>query len=382
MQSARRALVCSTIATLSLLSACGDRAPPQQASGPPPSVITDTATLQDLAEERSFTGRIEALDKVQIRARVQGYLKARNYVEGATVKEGDLLFEIEHEPFEIAVKQAEANVEAATAAVTLAQQTFDRAEDLASRGSGSRATLDSARAGLIQAQASLKARQAELATARLNLSYTRITAPMAGRVGRAGASVGNLVGPESGVLAQLVRQDPVYVTFPVPQWLLLQVRKAGQASDNYFIKLRLPDGSTYEPRGRIAFADVQGTATTDSITVRGTISNADSLLIDQQLVNVFVVRKDPDRKLMISQSALLLDQQGAYVLAVPKDNRVVIKRVTTGEQHGPSIVVESGLEAGDRVIVSGHQKARPGAPVSPQQAASEKPSLPTAPPTR
>ena len=377
-----RSRFCAIWALGLLLTACGERAPQQPAGGPPPSVVTENATLQDLAEERSFTGRVEAVDKVQIRARVQGYLKARNYVEGAVVKEGDLLFEIEPDPFDIAVRQAEANLESANAGVTLAQQTFDRAEDLAQRGSGSRATLDSARAGLIQAQATLKARQSELATAKLNLSYTRITAPMAGRVGRAAASVGNLVGPDSGVLALLVKQDPVYVTFPVPQWLLLQVRKAGQASDDFFIKLRLPDGSTYEPRGKIAFADVQGTATTDSITVRATIANADGLLVDQQLVNVFVVRKDPDRKLMISQSALLLDQQGPYVLSVPKDDKVAMKRITTGEQHGSMIVVESGLSAGDRVIVSGHQKARPGAPVSPQQASTEKRATTSASPTR
>lgn len=338
--------------------------------------------MQDLAEERSFTGRVEAIDKVQIRARVQGYLKARNYVEGSEVKEGALLFEIEPDPFEIAVRQAEANQEAATAGVTLAQQTFDRAEELAQRGSGSRATLDSARAGLIQAQATLKARQSELATAKLNLGYTRITAPMAGRVGRAAASVGNLVGPDSGALALLVKQDPVYVTFPVPQWLLLQVRKAGQASDDFFIKLKLPDGSTYEPRGRIAFSDVQGTATTDSITVRARIANADGLLVDQQLVNVFVVRKSPDRKLMISQSALLLDQQGPYVLSVAKDNKVAVKRITTGEQHGSMIVVDSGIEAGERVIVSGHQKARPGSTVSPQQAATDARATTSAAPTR
>lgn len=349
-----------------LLSACGGDGAPKQASGPPPSVVTEPVALQDLAEERSFTGRVEAIDKVQIRARVQGYLKARHFEEGAEVKTGDLLFEIEPEPFELAVQQATANLASAQAGLTLAQQTFERTEELSDRGTTSKANLDAARSQLLQAQASVKARETDLQTAKVNLGYTRIAAPMDGRVGRSAYSVGNLVGPDSGTLALLVKQDPVYVTFPVPYWLLLQVRKAGQAADSVYIKLRLADGSFFEPEGQIAFVDVQATSTTDSVTVRATIPNPKRLLIDQQLVNVFVIRRQPERKMVVSQSALLLDQQGTYVLAVDKENKVAIKRITTGEQRGPMIVVENGLAVGDQVIVSGHQKARPGAVVSPQ----------------
>jgi membrane fusion protein (multidrug efflux system) len=351
-----------------LLAGCGSGGAPKQAA-PPPSVVTETASLQDIAEERTFTGRIEAIDKVQIRARVQGFLKSRDFQEGAETKAGELLFEIEREPFEIAVQQAEANLASSRAALTLAQQTYDRTEELATRGTASKANLDTARSGLIQAQSNVKAREADLQSARLNLSYTRITAPMEGKIGRSAYSVGNFIGPESGTLALLVKQDPVYVTFPVPQWLLLQVRKAQQPADDFLIKLRLSDGATYEPVGSIAFTDVQATSSTDSVTVRATMPNPKRLLIDQQLVSVLVVRKTPDRKLMISQSALLLDQQGSYVLAVGAENKVEIKRITAGEQRGPNIVVENGLTAGERVIVSGHQKARPGSPVNPQSMA-------------
>jgi membrane fusion protein (multidrug efflux system) len=331
-------------------------------------VVTENASLQDVEEERSFTGRIEAIDKVQIRARVQGFLKARQFAEGSEVKAGELLYEIEREPFELALSQTEANLASAQAAQTLAQQTFDRSRDLADRGTAAKATLDSARSSLLQAQASVKARESELQTAKLNLSYTRITAPMDGRVGRSAYAVGNLVGPDSGALVLLVKQDPVYVTFPVPQRLLLQVRKAGQTEDSVYVKLRLADGSFYDGVGSIAFVDVQATPSTDSVTIRASMPNPKRLLVDQQLVEVFVVRKQPERKLLISQSALLLDQQGPYVLAVDKDNRVAIKRIKTGEQRGPRIIVESGLEEGDRVIVSGHQKARPGQVVNPTTA--------------
>lgn len=364
-----------------LLAACGNEgAQKQQQAGPPPSVVTEAAVMQDLASERSFTGRVEAIDKVQIRARVQGFLKARHFDEGAEVKSGAMLFEIEREPFELAAQQAEANLANAQAALTLAQQTFERTEELAGRGTASKASLDSARSGLLQAQSNVKAREADLQTAKLNLSYTHITAPMDGRVGRSAYSVGNLVGPESGALVQLVKQDPVYVTFPVPQWLLLQVRKGGQANDGFYIKLRLADGTMFEPEGQIAFSDVQATTSTDSVTVRASMPNPKRILIDQQLVNVFVIRKVPERKLVISQSALMLDQQGGYVLTVDNDNKVVIKRIMTGEQRGPMIIVESGLSAGDRVIVSGHQKARPGALVSPQSAKSELSGTPSAQP--
>lgn len=354
-----------------LLAACGSESPPKQQATPPPSVVTEAAALRDVAQERSFTGRIEAIDKVQVRARVQGFLKARHFEEGKEVKAGDFLLEVEHEPFEIAVRQAEANLASSQAALTLGQQTYDRTEELAGRGTSSKANLDSARSGLIQAQSNVKAREADLQTAKLNLGYTRITALMDGKVGRSAFSVGNFIGPESGTLLLLVKQDPVYVTFPIPQWLLLQVRKAGQGADSVFIKLRLGDGSIYEPRGQIAFVDVQATSSTDSVTVRATIPNPERLLIDQQLVNVLVIRKEPEHKLVVSQSALLLDQQGPYVLAVDGENKVAIKRIATGEQRGANIVVERGLAAGERVIVSGHQKARPGAVVNPQAAARD-----------
>lgn len=352
-----------------VLAACRAGETPKQQAGPPPAVVTETAVLQDLLAERGFTGRIEAIDKVQVRARVQGFIKARRFEEGAEVKAGDLLFEIDPEPFETAVHQSEANVASAQAALVLAQQTFDRAEELVSRGATSRAQLDTARSGLLQAQGAVKARQAELENARLNLGYTRISAPMDGRVGRSTYSVGNLVGPDSGALVLLVRQDPVYVTFPVPAGVSLQVRRSEQDTDSAYVKLRLADGGAYAPEGRIAFSDVQATSSTDSVTVRAIIANPQRLLIDQQLVNVSVVRRKPEQKLVIPQAALLLDQQGAYALAVDAGSKVEIRRIAVGEQRGPSIVVESGLAAGDRVIVSGHQKARPGALVSAQPAA-------------
>jgi len=351
------------VVLLGLLASAGcDSAPPRQEPAAVP-VIVETASRRDLTEDRPFTGRIEAIDKVQIRAKVTGYIKARHFNEGSVVEAGALLFEIEPDPFDIAVQQAEANLASARAALTLAEQTLERTDELAGRNVSSKATLDQARAAAQQAAATVRAREADLQNAKLNLGYTKIVAPMGGRLGRAAFSVGNLVGPDSGALVTLVKETPVYVTFPVPNWLLLQVRKEHLPSDGVVVRLRLADDTMYEPVGSISFAEVQATASTDSVIVRATIPNPRGLLTDQQLVSVLVVRKQPERKLVISQSALLLDQQGPYVLAVGSGEKVELKRIKTGEQRGPIIVVESGLAEGDRVIVSGQQKVRPGAVV-------------------
>lgn len=366
----RRLLAVAVLgATLVSLGACGQDASKTGGTPPPPAVEVTEARLQDLASERLFTGRIEAIDKVNIRARVQGFIKSRNFEEGREVKKGDLLYEIEPEPFRFALDQAQANLESAKGALTLAQQTFARAEDLAGRGAGSIATLDQARSALVQAQSTLRAREADVQTATLNLGYTRIVAPMDGKVGRSAFSVGNLVGIDSGTLVTLVAQDPMFVTFPVPQWLLLQVRKAGEGSDSVVVKLKLADGSIYDEVGQIEFTDVQAMSATDSVLVRAKIPNPQRLLTDQQLVNVLAVRKQPEKKLVISQSALMLDQQGAYVLVVDKDSKVELKRIRIGEQRGTNIIVESGLAAGERTIVSGQQKVRPGLVVTAHAAA-------------
>jgi membrane fusion protein (multidrug efflux system) len=191
---------------------------------------------------------------------------------------------------------------------------------------------------------------------------------MSGRTGRVSYAVGEYVGPSSNALVMLVRQDPMYVAFPVPQRVLLEVRRQGRSADSVFVRLKLPDGSIYEHDGVINFAEVEGNAGTDTVTVRASVPSPKRLLIDQQLVGVAVVSKEPERKLVVSQSALMLDQQGASVLVVNKDSKVESRRVELGEQRGPDIVVVKGLTEGEWVIVSGHQKVRPGITVEAHQA--------------
>ena len=339
-----------------------------------PGVIVEPAAERDISESWSFTGRVQAIDKVELRARVQGYLAARNVEEGAEVAKDQLLFVIEKAPYQAGVAQAEANLASASAAEELARVTLGRTETLVSRETVSRAALDEANAQYLQAQAAAQAAEAALTRARLDLAYTDIRAPMAGRIGRAAFSVGDLVGPDAGPLATLVAQDPMYAAFPVPSRVLLEVRREGRARESVSVHLELADGSLYEHAGEVRFAEVEADPTTDTVTVRATVPNPDRLLVDQQLVGVTVEAKEPAARLVISQSALLLDQQGAYVLVVDANGQVAARRVALGGQQGAQVIVESGLAAGEQVIVGGVQKVRPGMTVSPQMVSGSDPA--------
>jgi len=339
--------------------------------GPPASVVVELAKLQDVAPQQTFTGRVQAIDKVAIRARVSGFLKRRGFDEGSEVKKDQVLFELEREPYEAAVSLAAANLANAEAAEELAQLTYNRIKPLADKGTASVATLDDASAKLAQARATVQAQKANLDKARLDLDYTTIRAPMDGRTGRATYTVGEYVTATSEPLVTLVRQDPMYVAFSVPQRELLIARREGLDADKMTVRLTMPDGTTYDHEGSITFAEVVGNVGTDTVTIRASVPNPERLLVDQQLVGVAVISKTPEKKLVISQSAILLDQQGAYVLAVDKDNKVAMRRVVLGEQLAPNIVVREGLSEGDRVIISGHLKAQPGAVVEPHLAESK-----------
>lgn len=343
---------------------------------PPPSVIVDVARERDVSQQQTYTGRIEAIDKVAIRARISGFLKSRGFEEGAEVAKDHVLFEIEKEPFEAALALAEANLANAQAALILAQATFDRATPLAERGTASQATLDDARSKLSQAQATLKAQEANVVKARIDLSYTVIRAPMHGATGRSAYALGEYVSPTSNPLVTLVRQDPMYVAFPVPQRDLLQVRREGRNADSVLVRLRLPDGSTYGHDGTIRFAEVVGNPGTDTVTIRAQLPNPERLLVDQQIVGVTVVAKKPERKLVVSQAALMLDQKGASVLVVTKDRKIENRRVEVGEPLGPDIVVSKGLAEGEEVVIDGHQKVRPGVAVNAHRT-TDKPAAAT-----
>ncbi|MCB1884795.1 MAG: efflux RND transporter periplasmic adaptor subunit [Geminicoccaceae bacterium] len=347
----------------------GAQQPPGGADAPPPAVTVEPAREADIKPQTEFSGRVEAVDKVELRARVEGFLEARLFEEGAEVEKGQKLFTIEKGPYEASLAEAQAALASARADYDLAQQEQKRQKELVSRRAVAQAQLDQANAQLAGAEAAIKSREAALRTAQLNVSYTDIKAPIDGKIGRAAYSVGDLVGPSSGPLATIVSQDPIYATFTITQRQLLQARQEmrdeGVDPSRFTIRLRLADGSLYDKTGTIGFIGNQVDPNTDSLTVRAKLPNPDGDLIDGQLVQVIAETEKASQVLVVPQKAVGLDQIGRYVLTVGKDDTVAQTRVEVGETTGPDVIVTKGLKPGDLVITEGLQKARPGSKVNP-----------------
>ena len=356
---------------LALALALGGVARAQQppGEGPPPAVTVEPAREADIKPQTEFTGRVEAVDTVEIRARVEGFLEERLFEEGAEVKKGQQLFAIEKGPYEAALAEAEAALASAEADLDLAKQEQKRQQELVGRRAVAQAQLDQANAQLAGAQAAIKSREAALKTAQLNASYTDIQSPIDGKIGRAAYSVGDLVGPSSTPLATIVSQDPIYAAFTITQRQLLearqQMRDEGIDPSRFTIRLRLADGNVYGKTGTIGFIGNQIDPDTDSLTVRAKLPNPDGDLIDGQLVQVIAETEKANQVLVVPQKAVGLDQIGRYVLTVGEDGTVAQTRVEVGDTTGADIIVTKGLKSGDLVITEGLQKARPGAKVNP-----------------
>src|SRR4051812_3593423 len=320
----------------------------QAAPAAPPAVTVVRVEQRDITPSVSFTGRIEAKDKVDLRARVEGFLDQRLFEEGQDVKAGQLLFVIEKAPYQAEIESVTAAIARAQASLDLAMIDQRRQAELVRKQATAQARLDETTARAGEARADLQRQQANLTTAELNLAYTDVKAPIDGRIGRANFSVGNFVGPSSGTLATIVSQNPMYVTFPVTQRQLLEVRKAGQqgTSDpkNVAIRVRLADGSLYPEIGRINFLDVQVNQGTDTVQVRATLANPTATLVDGQLVTVIAETAKPEPALLVPQAAVQIDQAGRYVLLVGAGDKVEVQRITVGDEREGFYVVRNGLK--------------------------------------
>jgi membrane fusion protein (multidrug efflux system) len=311
-----------------------------------------------------FAGRIKAINKVDIRARVEGFLEKVLFREGQSVKAGDLLYQIEKVQFQALVDQARANLAVAEATATNAQLQYDRQLDLSKRQYSPQSVVDQDKAAVDTAKAQILQAQAALTQAKVNLDYTDIRSPIDGRIGRLVYTVGNLVNPASGPLVTIVSQDPIYVLFPVSVRDLETIRAARREQGGSLAKIeilvRLSNGQDYPHRGVWNLTDPQVNQETDSLIMRAVVPNPEGLLIDGQFVTAVIRERKAEPRLVVPQAALQVDQSGYYALVVDGQHKVEQRRIKTGPNIDADIVVTSGLSAGDKVIVDGIQKVRPG----------------------
>jgi membrane fusion protein (multidrug efflux system) len=338
---------------------------------PPPAVLVQHVSSQPVNSGFDFIGRTEAVEDVSIRARVEGYLLQTHFTEGEVVDKGQLLFDIDPQPYIAIASQAQAELARAQSQLNVARQHYRRGQQLYPKGTISESAFDELKGDYQTAKAVLAAAEAALEAAQLNLAYTKIEAPITGRIGRKSLSIGDLVTPAE-VLATLVQQDPIYVSFQVSEKTVASTMQASREAGRETHEMprlvpfvTLPNGTRYQHPGKLDFLDNRVDPATGTVTVRTVFPNPDGLLIPGQYVDIRVQNENPRSALLIPQRAVQEDQLGRFVLVLDSDNVAHIKRVELGTRVQTNWVVESGLQAGERIIVDGIQKVRIGKTVAP-----------------
>lgn len=334
----------------------------------PKTVEVAHPKLKDINPTFSTTGRIEAQKSVDIIARVNGWLQERYFQEGDKVKEGQRLFLIEQDEYILAAKSARATVNENSAVYKNSEIDLKRAEELLKEDLVSREYYDNALTDRNKYRAALDGSVAELKKANLNLSYTNITSPMDGRIGKANVSVGNYVTPSSGVIAQIYTTNPMKVTFPLKSGDFIEIKKYYKENPDddstVSVLLGLADGSTYEIEGKIEFVDNKVDEDTGTVTLRAIFENPDELLVPGDYVNVTIRVNKPRQVMLIPQAATKTDVGTGYYVWTVKDGKAVKKDIVVNDNYENNWVVESGLSYDDIVVVKGIQSIyKTGQPV-------------------
>ena len=356
-----------------------EKAPPS----PPPKVTVAVPMVQDVTNYVYFTGYTEARKSVDLQARVEGYLESFSFTSGQMVKKGELLFSIDPKPLQAKLAEAQADLETRRAAAKLAEATLKRKESAYKQKAVSELAVLEAKATLSKSQAQVKGAEAAVTKAELDLSYASIHAPTSGRMGRNLVDAGNLVGAggEKTLLGKLVNYDPIYVYFNVDERSLMLYKEHNKGQDLHspgsnkektIVQLGLEGEDGYPHAGFSDYMDNTVDLATGTIQVRAVFDNHDLFIEPGQFSRVRVPVHEEKAALLVPDAALAADQRGRYLLTVNEENIVEYRPVVIGAQVDSMRVIRKGITQADRVVVKGIQRARPGAPVTPVDAAAKQ----------
>jgi multidrug efflux system membrane fusion protein len=334
------------------------------AEAPPPAPEVDVAKVvnRTITDWQSYSGRMEAVEKVDVRPLVSGTIVSVNFRDGALVKKGDTLFVIDPRPYQAAVDQAAAQVAAAQARNGYAQSDWERAQRLIADNAIAKRDYDEKQNAAREAAANLKAAQAALEAAQINLGYTRIVAPVSGRVSRAEITLGNVVsaGASAAPLTTLVSVSPIYASFDADEQTYLDYISRMKDGRKVPVQLGLANESGYSRSGTIESVDNRLDTSSGTIRVRARFDNSDGTLVPGLYARIKVSGSAPHPALLIDEAAIGTDQDKKFVFVLDRNNQVVYRNVQIGAQQGNLRVITAGLNEGDRVIVNGTQRVRPG----------------------
>jgi len=361
--------------TLAVLG-CSEKEAQPVSKAPPVEVLA--VRKHQVVPRFEYVGRVEATDEYMVRPRVEGYIESRNFVEGQLVQKGELLYQIDPRPYIAALDNQRANLAQARSALQVARRNYRRGLELIKTGAISKVQMDELTGNFEEAESRVAAMEADLETAQLNLSYTEIRAPLTGLIGRSEYTEGSLVGPATEPLTSIVRMDPIFVNFEVPENRLFAVqeeearrRQQGRAPTRREVRIKQPDGEFYPYPGIIVFVDNQIDPATGSALVRARFPNPDRLLVQGQFARVAIsVFSGADAvRPLVPQSAVLEDMQGRFVYVVDSEDVARKRYLELGQRENALWAVNQGLQAGERIVVNGLQRVSAGRPVTPQNTA-------------
>lgn len=361
------ALTAITVFALSGTRAQGDTAP-----AAPPAVPVSVATVEarEVVPWAEFSGRLEAIERVELRSRVAGVVEAVHFREGNLVKQGDLLVSIDQAPYLADLQRAEAQVQGAKARVALAESENERGQQLLATRNLSQRDVDTRVNNLREAQANLQAAEAARRTAQLNLDYTQIRAPISGRIGRLDVTIGNLIAAGGQVLTSLLSVDPIYAAFNADERSVLDALASlpdgSRALEQIPVRLTTATAQAAQFTGKLHFVDNGIDGASGTVRVRARLDNPDGKLMPGQFVRVQLGQARAEQQLVINERAVGTDQNKKFVFVVGDDAKANWREVSLGAAHDGLRVVNAGLKPGERIIVNGLQRVRPGAKVAPE----------------